>query len=538
MPKAVIYARYSSHAQRDVSIDQQMEACRSFATRGGIEIVDTYADRAITGTSDKRPAFQRMIADAKERRWQYVIVYTLDRFSRDRYDSAVYKRQLRNCGVKVLSAMEQITDDPTGVIMESILEGYAEYYSKELSRKVRRGHEDNARKCMVNGALPLGFCRGSDGRYAIVETEAQIVREIFRRVAAGEAINSIIEDFNRRGLKTKKGAAFNKSSFNQILSNQRYIGIYTYQDIRIPGGIPAIVTREEFDAVQNAVTKKKNPRKSSAADAPQPRRREDGIYILTGKLFCGECESPMVGVSGTGKSGALHHYYRCKGHASGCELKNVRRDDVERDIAKALKMTMLSEEGISALAHAAYEQAIAARSAPDTDLLEAQLHETEKALKNILTAIEQGIFTVSTRDRLQELEGRKALLAEQLAAARQADDDIITEAEIAALLRHYASGDIEDKVYQETLIDAFLVRAYVYEDHYRIFFTTDPDRPVKFDIALTKGSHNDLTLRPNCRERYAVRGDSLSLRCGRRMGNKEWPDFLYRPMIFRMARSF
>ena len=88
------------------------------------------------------------------------------------------------------------------------------------------------------------------------------------------------------------------------------------------------------------------------------------------------------------------------------------------------------------------------------------------------------------------------MLAEQLAAARQADDDIITEAEIAALLRHYASGDIEDKVYQETLIDAFLVRAYVYEDHYRIFFTTDPDRPVKFDIDLTEGSHNDLTLRP------------------------------------------
>ena len=146
MPKAVIYARYSSHAQRDVSIDQQVSACREFANRGGIEIVDIYADRAITGTSDRRPAFQKMIQDAKGSGWQYVIVYTLDRFSRDRYDSAVYKRQLRNCGVKVLSAMEQITDDPTGVIMESILEGYAEYYSKELSRKVRRGHEDNARK--------------------------------------------------------------------------------------------------------------------------------------------------------------------------------------------------------------------------------------------------------------------------------------------------------------------------------------------------------------------------------------------------------
>lgn len=495
MQKAVIYARYSSHAQRDVSIDQQVSACREFANRGGIEIVDIYADRALTGTSDRRPAFQKMIQDAKGSGWQYVIVYTLDRFSRDRYDSAVYKRQLRNCGVKVLSAMEQITDDPTGVIMESILEGYAEYYSKELSRKVRRGHEDNARKCIVNGALPLGYRKGEDGRYAIDEHQAEIVREIFRRVGAGEALINIANDFNRRGLRTKKGAAFNKSSFNQILTNERYVGIYMYQDIRIPGGIPAIVSREDFDAVQQYITKKKNPRGSDAAGAPQARRREHGIYLLTGKLFCGECESPLVGVSGTGKSGSLHHYYRCKGREAGCGLRNLRRDDVERDIAEALKNVVLSEEGIAALAHASYEQQLAARNAPDADLLESQLRETEKALKNILAAIEQGIFTISTRDRLQELEGRKALLTEQLTAARKDQDEIITEAEIAAVLRHYAGGDIEDKLYQESLFDAFLVRAYVYADHYRIYFTTDPARPV--DFPLSGGSYKDSTLRPN-----------------------------------------
>lgn len=500
MPNAVIYARYSSHAQRDVSIDQQVLACREFAASGGIDVLDVYADRATTGTNDRRPAFQKMINDAKNGEWQYVIVYTLDRFSRDRYDSAVYKRQLRNCGVKVLSAMEQITDDPTGVIMESILEGYAEYYSKELSRKVRRGHEDNARKCMVNGRCPLGYRRGDDGKYVIVEQEAEVVREIFHRVAAGEALTSIADDFNRRGLKTKKGAAYNKSSFNQILSNERYIGVYTYQDIRIPDGIPAIVTREEFDAVQNAVTKKKNPRRSVSADAPQPRRREDGIYLLTGKLFCGECGRPMVGVSGTGKSGNLHHYYRCKGHSDGCNLKNVRQDDIEKDIANVLKTAMLSDEGIAALAHASYQMQIESRSAPDIDLLEAQLKDTEKALNNILAAIEQGIFTVSTRDRLQQLENQKSLLQQQLDSARQSADDIMTETEIAAVLRHYADGDIDDKAYQETLIDAFLVRAYVFADHYRIYFTTDPDSPVEYqlpkDSSTLEGSYNDAELRP------------------------------------------
>lgn len=135
----VIYARHSSHAQRDVSIEQQVRACKLFAERQSIKILDTYEDRALTGTNDRRPSFQKMIRDAENGNWNYVIVYTLDRFARDRYDSAVYKRQLKNCGVKVLSAMENISDDPTGILMESLLEGLAEYYSKELSRKIRRG---------------------------------------------------------------------------------------------------------------------------------------------------------------------------------------------------------------------------------------------------------------------------------------------------------------------------------------------------------------------------------------------------------------
>lgn len=494
MPNAVIYARYSSHSQRDVSIDQQVNACQDFARRSGITVLDIYSDRATTGTNDRRPAFQQMIVDAKDSSWQYVIVYTLDRFSRDRYDSAVYKRQLRNCGVKVLSAMEQITDDPTGVILESLLEGYAEYYSKELARKVRRGHEDNARKCMVNGALPLGYCKGPDGRYAIAPQEAQLVREIFHRVADGETLIAIVEDFNRRGVRTKKGAAFNKSSFNQILSNPRYTGLYIYQDIRIPGGIPAIVTQAEFDAVQHRVTQKKNPRRAGGSGAPLSRRQEDGYYMLTGKLYCGQCESPLVGVSGTSHSGQLHRYYRCKGHATGCGLKNLRQDDVEQDITAALKFHCLCPEGIAALAHISYLNQLSGTAATDIPLLESQLKDTERSLANIMAAIEQGIFTVSTRDRLQELEEQKARLTSQLDSARATADDIISEEEIAAVLRHYAAGDIHDKRYQETLIDAFLIRAYVYPDHYRLYFTTTPSTPI--DFPLSSSSYKDPTLRP------------------------------------------
>ena len=305
-PEAVIYARYSSHSQRDVSIEQQIRACRRFAERHGIEVVKIYDDRALTGTNDKRPGFQQMIQDAKRGGWSYVIVYTLDRFARDRYDSAVYKRQLKTHGVKVLSAMENISDDPTGILMESLLEGPAEYYSKELSRKVQRGHEDNARKCLVNGALPLGYVKGPDNRYQICESEAEIVREIFRRVKDQERFSSIITDLNTRGVLTKKGKKWNRSSFNQILSNERYTGVYIYRDIRTPGGIPQIVTQEVFDTVQAILHLKPNARRDPTGSIPQKRRREGGVYLLTGKLFCGHCKSPMIGVSGTSHTAAPH----------------------------------------------------------------------------------------------------------------------------------------------------------------------------------------------------------------------------------------
>lgn len=247
---AVIYVRYSSHSQRDVSIEQQIRHCKLFADRQGIQIVNIYEDRALTGTNDNRPGFQKMIHDAERSSWDYVIVYTLDRFARNRYDSAVYKRQLKNLGIKVLSAMENISDDPSGVLMESLLEGLAEYYSAELSQKIKRGNYDNAMKCKCNGALPLGYVRGADGCFAIDEAEAAIVQEVFQRVANAEPFVEIIEDMNARGIRTKKGKPWSKSTFNTMLSNERYLGIYIYGDVRIPGGVPQIVPQSLFNAVQ------------------------------------------------------------------------------------------------------------------------------------------------------------------------------------------------------------------------------------------------------------------------------------------------
>lgn len=496
---AVIYARYSSHAQRDVSIEQQINACMMFAQRSGIHVVQVYEDRALTGTSDKRPGFQRMIQDAKKGQWNYVIVYTLDRFARDRYDSAVYKRQLKNCDVKVLSAMENISDDPTGVLLESLLEGLAEYYSKELSRKVQRGMNDNASKCMVNGALPLGYVRGEDGRYAIKESEAELVREIFHRVNDGDTLFEIIDDLNARGFLTKKGKQWNRSSFNRILNNERYTGLYHYGDIVIPGGIPQIISQDLFDSVQAVLYQKANCRKDPSGATPQKRRRKGGVYLLTGKLFCGTCKKPMIGISGVGKGDTPYYYYTCKGRRDdhdSCSRKNVRRDHIELFVATALRDTMLTDTAIAALAAAAIEYQRSNVSNLEAESLRNQLADVTKALNNLVAAVEAGIFTQTTQKRLVELESRQRELSQLLVLAEKEAEAMLTEEEIIATLEMFQHGDVTEKDYQEALIDTFLVAAYVYDGYVKFVFNLGGKRknvklPFDIDSVSPDGVCND-----------------------------------------------
>ena len=219
------------------------------------------------------------------------------------------------------------------------------------------------------------------------------------------------------------------------------------------------------------------------------RRRQDGVYLLTGKLFCGDCGSPLIGVSGTARNQSLHHYYACKGRISktapGCELKNIRREDIEYEIAAAIKQTMLTPETIQAIAQATYDYQCEAYANPDLTLLEDQLQETTRALKNLMSAIEQGLFTPTTRDRLLELELQKDNLNARLAVAKSRAADLPTRDEIIAALDYYANGDLSDPLYQEALIDTFLVRAYVHSDHYDIYFSPDAKTKTEFPIGFT-----------------------------------------------------
>lgn len=278
---AVIYARYSSDNQREESIEGQLRECKEYADQNGITVVRTYIDRALSAKTDSRPQFQQMIHDSATHTFEAVLVWKLDRFSRNRYDSAHYKRILKNNRVHVVSVTEPISNTPEGIMLESLLEGMAEYYSAELAEKVSRGHKENALKAKFNGGpVPLGYRIDSEHHYQIDPTTAPVVQEAFQRYAAGESIRSIIESLNARGIRNSRGNPFTKNSFQTLLKNRRYLGEYRYKDTVIPDAIPAIIDPDCFDAVL---------RRCEIHRQAPAHNKADVHYLLTTKLFCGKC---------------------------------------------------------------------------------------------------------------------------------------------------------------------------------------------------------------------------------------------------------
>ena len=213
MTAIVIYARYSSSSQSEQSIEGQLKVCYDYAERNGYKVIAEYIDRAISGTdAESRPEFLRMIADSAKRQFQAVLVYQLDRFARNRYDSATYKNKLKKNGVRVISARENISEDASGILMETMLEGMAEYYSVELSQKVTRGMRLNAEKGLYTGSgVPLGY-KIVEKRFTIDDETAPIVKSIFEMYLAGHTMADIIRYLNENGVKTSRGNPYNKNS--------------------------------------------------------------------------------------------------------------------------------------------------------------------------------------------------------------------------------------------------------------------------------------------------------------------------------------
>ena len=464
--KTVIYARYSpGGGQTEQSIEGQIRECKDYAKLHDLTIVDKYVDRHITGKTDHRPNFQRMIKDSEKHLFDAVLVWKTDRFARNRYDSAIYKNRLKKNGVKVFYAKENIPDGPEGIILESMLEGMAEYYSAELSQKIKRGMRESAHKCHVTGGyLALGYKIGEDKSFEIDEKQAPIVKKIFEMYDGGSTVTDICQELNSIGVKTARGAKFNKNSLRTILKNEKYIGVYEAQGVRVEGGVPAIIDKELFARVQGRIAENHQfgARKKAKVD-----------YYLSGKLYCGSCGAGMAGEYGTGKHGERHYYYICtnKKRLKTCDRRAVRKDWLENLIVDATEEYIVNPEKLDAIAKKCAE--IQARDTSQSDelrYLNKQLSETKGRIENLMAAIEQGVVTKTTKKRLSELEAAQEKIEYNIEEC-SIKQPHVGEREIRYLLSQFQRETDEPlEEYKENLIECFVNSVQLFDDHLVVFY--------------------------------------------------------------------
>ena len=451
---AVIYARYSSSGQREESIEGQLRECHAYAKHNGFTVVGEYIDKALTGRTDKRPDFQRMLRDSERGIFKAVILWKTDRFARNRYDSAMYKYKLKKNGVRLYYAKESIPEGPEGIILESVMEGYAEYYSENLSQNVKRGNYDSALELKTLGVRVFGLRKSADDHFEPDPDTAPVVRRIFEEYAAGERAVDIVDRLNAEGYRTINGKPFSKTSVPLILKNEKYLGTYIYKDIRVENAFPAIVTRELFDKCEQLM--KRHHRSPAAA-------RETNS-LLTSKLFCGQCGEPMTGDGGTGKSGKVYYYYICnKRRQHKCDKKRVAKDAIEEFVLQKVMEIVATDGFIETVADKVVEYQEKYRDHKTLHALERRQKEVEKATGNLMKAIESGIITPTTKSRLVELEAEHEQLTKSI-AEELIQDATLDRDQIVWFLERVRDGNLQDESFRTFLVDTFLNAVYLYDD--------------------------------------------------------------------------
>jgi DNA invertase Pin-like site-specific DNA recombinase len=488
--RAVIYARYSSDGQREESVEGQLRECKEYAERHNMTVISTYCDRALSARTDDRPEFQKLIHDSAKKQFDVVLVWKLDRFARNRLDSATYRAILKRNGAKVVSVTENISEGPEGIILESILDGMSEYYSAELSVKVKRGQKENALKCKANGGTVLfGYKINSDRYYEIDSLTAPIVIEIFTRYADGQTVREISDDLNSRGVFTAMKYKYtNKASMHNLLKNRKYIGEYRYGEVVTPGGMPEIIPPELFEKVQACM--EKNKRKPAAMKA-------DEEYILTCKLFCGKCGAMLVGKSGTSKTRKTHYYYSCGNllYKKTCDKKAVKKAWIERQVVALAREFVLCDEIIDRIADAVV--VLQERENTTIPFLQVQLADLEKRIGNLIDSIEQGITNASVKQRLDELEDKKADIEIALAKER-IEKTPLTKDQIVYWISKFKDGDIDNQEYRKAIIDIFVNAIFLYDDKLVLTFNwKDGIKTVSLE-ELESATEADLSQYSNC----------------------------------------
>ena len=529
---AVIYARYSSDNQREESIEGQIRECTAYAEKNGITVVKHYIDRALSAKTDNRPDFQQMIKDSEKRLIDIVLVWKLDRFARNRYDSAHYEYQLERNHVKLVSATEPISDSPAGIMVKSMLTGMAEYYSAELSEKVVRGMTENVLKGKYNGGtIPIGYTVDEEKFFQIDPLKAPFVVEAFQRYNDGATMKELMNWLNDSGVTTNRNQKFTYNSIQTLLTNRRYIGENRFKDIVMPDSIPVIIEKELFDSVQDKIAKNRR--------APARHKAEDD-YLLTTKLFCGMCGAMMFGECGTSRNKNVHHYYKCANakRTKTCKKKTVRKEWLEDLVVNETMKMIRDDDCIRSIVDAV--MILQEQENTVLPLLEKQMKDIERGIENLLNAIQEGILTSSTKGRLEKLEAQQKELEIRIAEEKLAKPKVSADF-VKFWLTNFRKLDPNVKSHRETLINTFVNAVYLYDEKVLITFNyKDGTKTITFDEIAAKdapeGNGSDLgCFAPprtpvsngyrsfcfTCLEKGAARVDSNSCGADRRLRRKQ-----------------
>ena len=457
---AVIYARYSSSNQREESIEGQIRICTEYAKKKGYKITNQYIDRAMTGKNDNRPAFRQMLNDSDKGMFDVLLVYKTDRFARNRYDSAIHKTRLKKNKVQIEYAAEQIPNDSTAVLIEGFLENLAEYYSVNLSENTKRGKYENALKKKSNGGVtPIGYKR-IDGSLVIDEEKAPIIRFIFQNYIDGISYANIIKNTRER-----YGIKLSMSGLKLILQNEVYTGKYIYntydgETFVYEDNHEAIVSRETYEkAKEKRLANKRSP------NAGKGKRK----YALSGLIKCGECGGHII-VSHSYKNGEpafFRLYCLNRKEHKNCNNPTRKMEIVENAVIEAIKNKILDKKTIKTLA----EKACSLQEDNSLDKLkelQTELKNVQKSKNNIIAAIEQGVITPTTKDRLQELEHLESDLQVKIATEKKAENKNLTAPEIEKFLKKYCSGNMQDETFRFELTHTFVKEIMLFKDRFEI----------------------------------------------------------------------
>lgn len=481
------YYRYSSTAQNDgYSIEAQMKAIANFALSNGYDIQYNYIDRAKTGTTVNRPEFQRMIEDAKQGLFSTIIIHKTDRFSRNRFDSILYKNELLKYGVKVISVTENFGEGAEAELMLAMQESMAEYYSKNLSREVKKGMDVlSSRGLHTGGSPPLGY-DVVDKRLVINEAEAEIVRIIFDMYSKKHSYNEIAKELNARGYTTKSGNEFSVSSFNSILTQRKYIGEYVYnrrvsksltgkynshankpedEIVRIPNAVPRIIDDETFNKVQARLNQ--NKRKTFTYNSKSN-------YLLSGLIVCGQCGFHYQGNSRKNSKGKVYSSYRCgkkQNHKIGCGNSEIEKNRLENFVIEQLQNYLFSNEAIDEIAKQVneYNKTVAKTNNDDVIIYEKQLKQINKQIANITSAIAKGVDEDLMIDKINSLNASKKDLQKRIEEATLKELPKVSKTDIKQALSSFSTYLKENNTIEcKRFIDNYIDKIVVYKDKVEI----------------------------------------------------------------------